>query len=76
MDSPTEYDKIRTSSIQARTADEARADVALLGRVIDRDPNGLGDHGELWTEEGARVLLVVPPEDYMPFTPATSASAR
>ena len=24
------------------------------------------DHGELWTEEGARVLLVVPPEDYMP----------
>jgi quercetin dioxygenase-like cupin family protein len=23
------------------------------------------DHGELWTEEGARVLLVVPPEDYM-----------
>jgi anti-sigma factor ChrR (cupin superfamily) len=24
------------------------------------------DHGELWTEEGCRVLLVVPPEDYMP----------
>jgi quercetin dioxygenase-like cupin family protein len=24
------------------------------------------DHGELWTDEGARVLLVVPPEDYMP----------
>jgi quercetin dioxygenase-like cupin family protein len=24
------------------------------------------DHGELWTEEGAMVLLVVPPEDYMP----------
>ena len=23
------------------------------------------EHGELWTEEGARVLLVVPPEDYM-----------
>lgn len=24
------------------------------------------DHGELWTDEGARVLLVVPPEDYIP----------
>jgi anti-sigma factor ChrR (cupin superfamily) len=24
------------------------------------------DHGELWTDEGAQVLLVVPPEDYMP----------
>ena len=24
------------------------------------------EHGELWTDEGARVLLVVPPEDYMP----------
>lgn len=24
------------------------------------------DHGELWTEEGCRVLLVVAPEDYMP----------
>jgi anti-sigma factor ChrR (cupin superfamily) len=23
------------------------------------------DHGELWTDEGCRVLLVVPPEDYM-----------
>jgi quercetin dioxygenase-like cupin family protein len=26
------------------------------------------EHGELWTEEGARVLLVVPPEDYMRMT--------
>ena len=24
------------------------------------------DHGELWTDEGCRVLLVVTPEDYMP----------
>lgn len=24
------------------------------------------EHGELWTDEGARVILVVPPEDYMP----------
>jgi quercetin dioxygenase-like cupin family protein len=24
------------------------------------------EHGELWTEEGATVLLVVEPEDYMP----------
>jgi anti-sigma factor ChrR (cupin superfamily) len=23
------------------------------------------EHGELWTDEGAKVLLVVPPEDYM-----------
>ena len=28
------------------------------------------DHGELWTEEGCRVLLIVPPEDYMPDAPA------
>ena len=27
------------------------------------------DHEELWTDEGARVLLVVPPEDYMPDPP-------
>ena len=26
------------------------------------------EHGELWTDEGARVLLVVPPEDYMSAT--------
>jgi quercetin dioxygenase-like cupin family protein len=24
------------------------------------------DHGELWTATGAQVILVVPPEDYMP----------
>jgi anti-sigma factor ChrR (cupin superfamily) len=24
------------------------------------------DHGEMWTDEGCRVLLVVPPEDYLP----------
>jgi anti-sigma factor ChrR (cupin superfamily) len=24
------------------------------------------DHGELWTEEGCRVILVVPPEDHLP----------
>jgi quercetin dioxygenase-like cupin family protein len=24
------------------------------------------DHGELWTDEGCRVLLVVAPEDYLP----------
>ena len=28
------------------------------------------DHGELWTDEGCVVLLVAPPEDYMP-DPAT-----
>ncbi len=33
------------------------------------------DHGELWTEEGARVLLVVPPEDYMPSTPPGPAES-
>lgn len=27
------------------------------------------DHGELWTEEGCRVLLVVPPDDEFPDTP-------
>ena len=35
------------------------------------------DHGELWTDEGARVLLVVPLEDYMPpGTPWTPAAAK
>jgi len=28
--------------------------------------DGGTDHGELWTDEGAQVILVVPPEDYMP----------
>lgn len=28
--------------------------------------DGHTDHGELYTEEGCSVLLVVPPEDYMP----------
>lgn len=27
------------------------------------------DHGELWTDEGCRVILVVPPEDYLPAPP-------
>jgi len=27
--------------------------------------DGGTDHSELWTDEGAQVLLVVPPEDYM-----------
>ena len=26
------------------------------------------DHGELWTEDGCRVLLVVAPDDYLPQT--------
>ena len=28
--------------------------------------DGDTDHGELWTEEGCRVILIVPPEDYFP----------
>jgi anti-sigma factor ChrR (cupin superfamily) len=31
--------------------------------------DGGTDHSELWTDEGAKVLLVVPPEDYMPDHP-------
>jgi anti-sigma factor ChrR (cupin superfamily) len=31
--------------------------------------DGDTDHSELWTDEGAQVLLVVPPEDYMPDPP-------
>ncbi len=27
------------------------------------------DHGELWTEEGCRVLLVAPPDDHLPEPP-------
>jgi len=28
--------------------------------------DGETDHGELWTEEGCRVILVVPPEEHLP----------
>jgi anti-sigma factor ChrR (cupin superfamily) len=28
--------------------------------------DGDTDHGELWTDEGCRVMLVVPPDDYPP----------
>ena len=31
--------------------------------------NAETDHSELWTDEGCRVLLVVPPEDYFPVPP-------
>lgn len=31
--------------------------------------DGDTDHGELYTEEGCSVILVVPPEDYMPDPP-------
>ena len=34
------------------------------GDFLHADANT--DHGELWSEEGCRVLLVVPPEDYLP----------
>jgi anti-sigma factor ChrR (cupin superfamily) len=34
------------------------------GDFLHADANT--DHGELWTEEGCRVLLVATPEDYMP----------
>jgi anti-sigma factor ChrR (cupin superfamily) len=32
--------------------------------------DGGTDHGELWTDEGAQVILVVPPEEYMPDPPS------
>jgi anti-sigma factor ChrR (cupin superfamily) len=41
------------------------------GDFVHADANT--DHDELWTDEGCRVLLVVPPEDYMP-DPAASSS--
>jgi quercetin dioxygenase-like cupin family protein len=28
--------------------------------------DGDTDHGELWTDEGCRVILIVPPEDHLP----------
>jgi anti-sigma factor ChrR (cupin superfamily) len=34
------------------------------GDFVHADDNT--DHGELWTEEGCRVILVVPPEDHLP----------
>jgi len=37
------------------------------GDFLHADANT--DHGELWTEEGCRVLLVVPPEDDLPLPP-------
>ena len=36
--------------------------------------DGGSDHGELWTDEGCQVLLVVPPEDYLPAPSASSAT--
>ncbi len=36
--------------------------------------DGGTDHSELWTDEGAQVLLVIPPEDYMP-DPASGRTA-
>ena len=37
------------------------------GDFLHADANT--DHGELWTKEGCLVLLVVPPEDYLPEPP-------
>jgi anti-sigma factor ChrR (cupin superfamily) len=34
------------------------------GDFVHADENS--DHTELWTEEGARVILVVPPEEHLP----------
>lgn len=34
------------------------------GDFLHADANT--DHSELWTDEGAQVLLIVPPEDYLP----------
>ena len=34
------------------------------GDFVHADDNT--DHGELWTDEGAQVILVVPPEDHLP----------
>lgn len=34
------------------------------GDFVHADENT--DHGELWTEEGCRVILVVPPEEHLP----------
>src|SRR5262245_48833287 len=34
------------------------------GDFLHADPDT--DHTEMWTEEGCRVLLVVPPDDYLP----------
>jgi anti-sigma factor ChrR (cupin superfamily) len=33
------------------------------------------DHGELWTEEGCRVILVVPPEEHLPLDGARGGPA-
>lgn len=35
----------------------------VAGDFVHADPNT--DHGELWTEEGCRVILVVPPEEHL-----------
>ena len=36
----------------------------VAGDFVHAD--GETDHGELWTEEGCRVILVVPPEEHLP----------
>src|SRR5581483_8130152 len=33
------------------------------------------DHGELWTEEGCRVILIVPPDDHLPTDAARGGPA-
>jgi anti-sigma factor ChrR (cupin superfamily) len=36
----------------------------VAGDFVHADENT--DHGELWTEEGCQVILVVPPEEHLP----------
>jgi anti-sigma factor ChrR (cupin superfamily) len=36
----------------------------VAGDFVHADPDT--DHGELWTEEGCQVILVVPPEEHLP----------
>ena len=36
----------------------------VAGDFVHADENT--DHGELWTDEGCRVILVVPPEEHLP----------
>jgi anti-sigma factor ChrR (cupin superfamily) len=36
----------------------------VAGDFVHADDNT--DHGELWTEEGCQVILVVPPEEHLP----------
>ena len=72
-----------TMALARREAPEPVAAGSTTGEVPPTPGDGLGpgdfvhadgdtDHGELWTDEGAVVILIVPPEEHLPPRPAAA----